>query len=129
MNLALTVTHRGSYLEIDVAGQWSLENLYGLVDALQRESGRHGCNCLLVNTGAMNGHPTQMMRFKAGVRAAEVLGEKIRVALVSPPDRVTKFGENAAVNRGASLRVVTDRAEALQWLLEGAAPQTPPEAP
>ncbi len=121
MNLVLTIAHRGDYLEVVATGECTLENLYGLIDAVRRASDQHSCSRVLVDSSAMNGIPTDMARFKAGVRAAEVLGGKIRVAVVSRATLVSKFGENAAVNRGANLRMHTDRGEALQWLLQNAA--------
>ena len=119
MSFELTFTPRGEYLEIGVAGTWSLENVYALIDATRDECDRLAVNRVLVDTRAMTGQPTEMGRFKGGVRTAEVLGGKIRVALLSRAELITRFGENAAVNRGANLRVWTDREEAIAWLLQG----------
>jgi hypothetical protein len=130
MSFELSFNLRDGYLEIGVAGPWSLENVYHLIDATRRECDRLALGRVLVDSRAMTGKPTEMGRFKGGVRTAEVLGGKIRVALVSRPDLITRFGENAAVNRGANLRVWADRDQALAWLLQGLpAAAAPPEAP
>ena len=122
MGFNLSFTPRDGYLEIGVAGEWSLDSLYELIDATRRETERTGLSRVLCDGRGMTGHPTEMARFKAGVRTAEVLGAKIRVALVSRPEIITRFGENAAVNRGASLKVFADPAEALAWLMSGTPP-------
>ena len=42
-----------------------------------------------------------------------------RLAVVYPYGNVEKFGENSAVNRGATAAAFSDMEEAKQWLLEG----------
>jgi hypothetical protein len=125
MAFALTVTSRGDYLEFSVKGEWTLENVYGLLEAVRREADSQHFDRVLVDARAVTGAPAEMARFKAGVRAAEVLGAKIRLAALTPAALVNKFGENAAVNRGARLRVLGDPAQALAWLLQGQEPNGP----
>jgi hypothetical protein len=62
------------------------------------------------------GTPDNLMRFNAGVEAAEKL-RGIRLLMLTSREKINKLGENAAVNRGASIFTTDDEAQGLDWLL------------
>ena len=67
---------------------------------------------------------TDFDRFLVGQLFAEQLPVPLKVAVVYKQEWITKFTENTAVNRGATLFVCGDKAEALRWLLEVPCNQT-----
>jgi len=114
----LDIAHNeaGGYLAYTVAGPWTLQNTYALIDSIKQETGRHGVTRVLVDMRATEGLPSDMDRYKWGVRAAEVLGGRVRVAVLGRSEQINRFGENTAVNRGADVNTLTDPDEALRWL-------------
>ena len=61
---------------------------------------------------------SQMVRYDSGLHVAQLLNLPYRIAALANKEVVNYFGETVAVNRGANLRVFTDEASALAWLLE-----------
>ena len=61
-------------------------------------------------------------RYEIGVQLADSIGGGIRLAVLLLPEAVDGFAETVARNRGATVRVFTDEAAALQWLGRGGAP-------
>ena len=60
-------------------------------------------------------------RYEISVQVADSIGRGIRLALLLL-EVVDRFAETVARNRGATVRVFTDEAAALQWLGRGGAP-------
>ena len=61
-----------------------------------------------------------MDRFFVGEKIANVLGGKIKLAVVWPEKDINKFAENVAINRGGNICVVGDIETAKKWLLSNA---------
>lgn len=99
-----------------VEGEYSLVNMFDLIDSVKNECDRTNIDRALVDCSAISGSMTEAERFAGGKRVAEVFGQDIMVALVMPKGEVTKLGEITAVNRGAKFLVTESRDEALDWL-------------
>ncbi len=90
---------------------------------------RAGRVAALVDVRQLEGPgPTMSERYDQAVKVAQVqsgITPRIRLALLGrePMVHPQRFGEIVATNRGALLRVFTDQALALEWLL--AKPRTP----
>ena len=113
------VQETGPYLTAQVRGSLSLQNMKGLVDTVVSESRRRGCNRFLVDMLQTGPPAREMDRFYIGEYLAARFHAGLKVAVVYPSELINKFTENTAVNRGAALRVVGSREEALAWLLKG----------
>ena len=123
-SMAMTLTSRvreeGDLLIIEVAGDFSIENMRAGINLIRDEVTRRGRNRVLVDAMKIGSPPTTMIELSTGVYTAEVLGGDIRIAFLHSSAGITKFGENVAVNRGATgLRVVGSMEEALAWLRPG----------
>lgn len=105
------------YLGFVVSGEWVLEHVFELIDVVAAETMRRQRNRVLVDIRAVSGTPTDMDRYKWAVRASEVIGGRIRAAVLGRTNQLNKFGENTAVNRGGDVLTETDPEAALRWLL------------
>jgi hypothetical protein len=55
-------------------------------------------------------------RYQMGVTVAQVIGPKIKVAVVAQTALVTYVAETAAVNRYGKMKVFSDMDKAMLWL-------------
>jgi hypothetical protein len=60
-------------------------------------------------------------KFEIGVQLASTADRRLILAVVARAEEVDHFFETVARNRGGAVRVFTDEATALQWLLGAAA--------
>ncbi len=74
---------------------------------------------VLIDLRDMHGSVPNIDRFLLGKHAANAWGRRIKVAVITHPERMTRFFENVAVNQGGNVRTFTDRNEAQAWLLSG----------
>lgn len=107
------------YALVKVAGSWRRDLLLKYIDRIAIDCRFHGCDRVLVDALEVGGQLTDIDRFVAGERVAEVC-KGIRMAAILPAHQINKFGEFVATSRGAELLVTSDRDQALKWLLTGA---------
>ena len=77
-----------------------------------------GLDRILIDFREMSPPARQLDRFLAGIHVAEVWRPPLRVAGVWQPERIDRFAEDTAVNRGAVFRMFVDEAAAVDWLNE-----------
>jgi len=107
------------YLLVELSGEW--DNTQDGVEAILLISERakdRGDRRILLDRRNLSEPKTQIARYEAGVTIAKVFCPPFRIAVVLPHDELTTFGENVAVNRGATAEVFSDMGEAKRWLLE-----------
>lgn len=117
MDLEVTSEIQAEYLKITAKGRWQLADIMKLIQEIKVRSERSGQNKVLVDILGIEGNPSQMDRFYVGERIAEVFGPKLKVSVVAPDDRINKFAETTAVNRGARFNVSSSEQEAINWLM------------
>jgi hypothetical protein len=114
-------------LEVEVRGEFSIEEATrGFIETLENVV-RHGATKVLIDGRGLKGEPEVMERFFYGEFAAT---ETARAASENSMPRVPKFayvleepvldprrfGEHVAANRGMIVKAFDNREEALQWL-------------
>jgi hypothetical protein len=104
------------HLRIVARGELLLPAVYELIDRIKAETGARDCPRVLLDMRAVPGMPSETERYKWGVRIADVIGWRVRLAIVAAPEAINKLAENTAVNRGANLIALSDEQEALRWL-------------
>lgn len=126
-----TVTYRvklaskqPQYLTIEAIGPWkptvhywNLDRMKELIDLVTEYCQTLRYDRVLLDVTTVPGEPEAFDRFHIGLYIAHVMPGCPRVAVLARPASITKFGENTAVNRGASLLVTGDSDEAITWLL------------
>ena len=119
---------RPEYLRVEIAGDFSHEEMLPLCDRFFAEAADAGRNAVLVDARGISGRqPMMAERYELAVRIAELQARyepRIRVALMGSHALIhpERFGEIVARNRGADARAFTEEAPALDWLLGGKRP-------
>jgi len=72
-------------------------------------------NKLIVDLRYVKGDIPDFDRFELGVSLAKNMGSKYSMGILSLKEKINKFAENVAVNRGANVFVSYDLNEILQW--------------
>lgn len=128
-SIRLELREHPEYVELACAGAYYPgAQLYVAREALIAAS-RSGRTAALIDVRKVAGpEPTMSERYDQAVKVAQLqssVSPRIRLALLGhePIVHPQRFGEIVATNRGALLRVFTDEALALEWLL--AKPRTP----
>jgi hypothetical protein len=85
--------------------------------SIREEAANSGNTRVLVDGRDLPAPAAEMDRFNIGAAIAELFGHRIKVAILFPRALINKFAENVAVNRGATVLVVSDEEAALQWLV------------
>ena len=106
------------YVRIQAEPGWTTENAFQLIERAKQEAMRRGTFLILFDLRQWEKPESEMVRYDSGVLVAELLNPPYRVAAVSNKESLNYFGENVAVNRGASLKIFADEASALNWLLK-----------
>ncbi|HEX3897096.1 MAG TPA: hypothetical protein VHW73_12875 [Rudaea sp.] len=92
------------------------DETFRMMDRLKKEADVNHCERALLNLVDANGYTSDIDKFYLGEYAAQSFRGKLKVAVVFPAEKITKFGENVAVNRGAQLAVLATEVEAMRWL-------------
>jgi hypothetical protein len=105
-----------SQLIVNLTGQWHYPDLIALIDDIAKECKQRGVHLVLVEAEETIGPIPEFERFQVGKYIAAVC-HGMSIVCITKPQYINKFGENAAVNRGADFLVTGDRMEAENWLL------------
>jgi hypothetical protein len=107
-------------LLLKVTGEWDVEAMRGVIDAIAVECDQRRCHRVLMDGLALQfaGKVLEFERFLVGQHIAAVL-RHVRLAALFPAEQINKFGESIAVKAGAEFLVTSDRDEALRWLAQG----------
>lgn len=117
MKIQITFEIFDAYLKIFIAGENPYAEIDEIIATIKRLADENNRTKVLLDTMTVSGL-SEMEKFFAGEQGAKILGHKIKTAVVSPQEKINKFMETVAVNRGARLRVFGSEPEALEWLLQ-----------
>ena len=127
MGMEFQTRFAADLLEVEVRGEFSLEEAKRTFVEILDHAGRYEATRVLFDGRALKGEPEVMERFFYGAFAAT---ETARAAIERRMSRVPRFayvldepvldpkrfGENVAANRGMIVKAFGSRTEALQWL-------------
>lgn len=127
MGMQLKARFASGLLEVEVRGEFSLDEAKRTFLETLDSIGRHGATKVLVDGRRLKGEPEVMERFYYGefaaAESARAAGEynlprapQFAYVLRQPVLDSRRFGENVASNRGMIVKVVETRREALRWL-------------
>ncbi len=125
MSFNVSSTIYPDYIRLSACGQCSLDQIFEFIAEIKHLAADAARTRVMADIRDVEGAPVGADLFYAGERIAETLGGRIRLAVVSPAERITRLGEMAAVNRGARMFVTANEDEAVHWLLEDAGADSP----
>jgi hypothetical protein len=105
-----------NYLFSKIAGEWSKENTYKLLNEIKIEADKQGYNLILINARGMSLPDNEMIRYYTGEIIASLF-KSHKLTIYLQAEKINKFAENVAVNRGATVYICDNKADAINWLL------------
>lgn len=117
LDFELVPTIEAEYLSVKTTLEYTLENMFLLIDKVKVEAAKAKRDRVLIDCRDFTGHMSEAERFLGGKHIAETYGSRLKVALLMPGEQITKLGEMTAVNRGAKFLVTNDEKEAIAFLL------------
>lgn len=112
---------KSGYLLIKVLVSWTEADATRVIDEAHGEATKRGHVRLFFDLRNWLAPDMELTRFFSGLHLAKALHPPFKVAAFGFPEAINKFGEDAAVNRGALFRIFSDEQSALHWLMEGTA--------
>ena len=109
---------KGGYLLVKVLDSWTKANATRVIDKALAEAEKRGHARLLFDLRNWLAPDMESTRYFSGLHVAKALHPPFKVAAFASPEAINRFGEDAAVNRGALFRMFSDEQAALHWLLE-----------
>ena len=116
MDFSVSLAVEPDHLRLMVTGEFCPVKMVKFIDYVKEAAEKTRRTKVLIDCSSMEGSLTETDRFQGGIRIAEVWGSTIQAALVMPEGQVTKLGEIAAANRGATFLVTESISEAKEWL-------------
>jgi len=123
VDLRYEVQEHPQFLEFVCIGTYEPDLPVRIAEHALKQAEPAGMTAVLVDIRQISGRaPTMSERYEQAVQIADLQTRRtprIRLAVLGlePMIHPQRFGEVVATNRGAQLRVFTERAEALAWLL------------
>lgn len=119
MTIEIKFRGGGEYLRASCRGMWEPDSVSDALQRIREQAVRMNQRHILIDWRSVSPPKTEFYRYLIGERIAALLANPLKVVALCKDEKVNKFAENTAVNRGANFRVVATEWEALQWLLEG----------
>lgn len=107
-----------NYILFELSGEFEfkyLENIFSIIK--NRCSDKNKNKAMIDCQKTINMFSSEIQRFYIGKTIAGKLRGETKLAAVISVQKFNKFGELAARNRGANMKVFTTREEAEDWLL------------
>ena len=108
MSIDLRYEERPGYLIVEVCGQWTDMAVKQAIEDLRDEANKRGFIRIFLDTRELLPPASEMTRFLTGEHAAKIWRPPFKVAAIARRERINKFTENVAVNRGATLAVFSE---------------------
>lgn len=116
MDLEIEYRIMPEYLAVIGRGTWTRSNGRKLIEAIREEAEKCQKNKILLDLVEFSPPDQEVTRFYNGVDFATILPPPFKVAIIGKKEMINRLGENAAVNRGAWIKVTSDENTALEWL-------------
>jgi hypothetical protein len=117
---AITVTEADGFLRLTLRGPGTRANLLATVRRIIAETQSRNIWKVLLDATGGSSLVGAFDKFEIGVELARAADRRLRLAVVARAEVVDHFFETVARNRGGAVRVFTDEAAALLWLMGAA---------
>src|SRR5260221_10235052 len=108
MSFEIDSTVHADHVRVGATGDCSLPQIFEFIDAIKNIAVESGRDRVLIDIRSVEGMPSGADLFYSGERMAEIFSHKLKAAVLNRPERINKLGEMTAVNRGASVLVVSE---------------------
>ena len=101
-----------------MGGAWVAADMHVAIASVHAKADREAVSLLLVDSRKLSPPDSDVTRYFAGVRWAELFPARFRTAFVVTPELYNGFAELVARNRGATVSAFFDEGAARSWLLK-----------
>lgn len=117
MSILLEYKTSSGFLLVTFNGLWAKNDIEISVKEIGIEAEKQKTKRILLDLRGLSSPPSEMNRFYAGEILASVLG-KYKIAGFAQADKINRFAENVAVNRGAHFKMFVTEADSIDWLID-----------
>ena len=118
MKINILFENKEDYLYSEVSGDFDATEIMSYIQIVKNKCDEENARKVLISFMGLNGTIDQEIdRYYLGEAIAQIIGYKIKIALVWYERNINKFAETVAVNRGADFRVFSDFGTAKKWLM------------
>ena len=117
MTVTVHYTHGPTFAVVEVTSLAFLENAEPALREIAERTRQQGDRRLLINLLDVVGTFGPDQHREIGLLAYRYLSHLEKVASLVPPDKITRVSEAAAQAQGLQLRVFTELADAIDWLV------------
>ena len=116
--MSFTIEYKKSakYLLARVKGDWTKDNALKAFDEIKIEADKHAMKLILVDALGVSFPNNEMTRYFTGEKIAQIY-RSYKMAIYLQRQKINKFVENVALNRGATLNVCNCEEDAINWLV------------
>ena len=118
MEKKIKYIQHNEYLEVIFTGERSYEDLNDLMEEVHKKCEKTKIYKVLVDIVNAKGDWKEFDRFQVGRLASQFFGERFKILGVDKKEKINRFAENTAFNRGVNVFVTDDKKEGLDWLIK-----------
>jgi hypothetical protein len=113
-----SIEKRESYMYMKVYGRYDYDRFVSLMNIANEECINEKVSRIIVDALTVeHANISTMDRFKLGEKVAGIVGSRIKVAVIWPPEYINRFTATVALNRGGVMQIFGNIDEAKKWLL------------
>ncbi|HYF44499.1 MAG TPA: STAS/SEC14 domain-containing protein [Ramlibacter sp.] len=116
MPFQVSYEHNKDYVIARVAGEAPVEAFLAMLQDVGAESVTWQASAVMVDLRGVETRYSFTEQLRIGEAVARNLRHLRRAAALVPAERITRVGEKAANHLGATVRVFSSEAEALDWI-------------
>lgn len=117
-DVSLHYTHGPKFAVVEITALLFFESAEPVLQEIARRTRQFRDRRVLLNLLDVVGTLGPNEQQQVGLLASRHLAHIEKLASLVPPDKVTRQSENAAQSQGLQLRVFTQLADAIDWLVE-----------
>ncbi|MDD5152302.1 MAG: hypothetical protein PHC28_17805 [Flavobacterium sp.] len=116
MNISIEFNKTPKYLVAKVSGRWLTTDALESIEAIKNEANTQKINHILLDLQDLSLPDNEMTRFFSGEKISNAFDYSFKIAAYSQREKINRFAETVAVNRGANFKVFDCESDAINWL-------------
>ena len=115
MSISIEYKKSAKYLLASIQGYWTLGNVEKALEEIKSEADKQETKLILIDGQGFSLPDSFITRFYTGVKIAQLFCS-YKISIYMQSEKFTKFTENVAANRGATINVCENEEDAINWL-------------
>ena len=116
MSISITFNRTDKYLKVKITGKWVTDDALEVIDAIKKEADIQKVKHILLDLMELSRPASEITRYYSGLKIASAFDYSYKIAGYAQGEKINRFAENVAVNRGANMKIFTCETDAVNWL-------------